>query len=90
MSMRTSTSPCVHRTGVDVDAAVRLARDGRADRVGYAEHERAALLAVAQREQRVRRLARLRDEHAHVVAATHVAGANAARARECECECDAE
>lgn len=53
---------------VDVYAAVRLARDGGANHVDDSDVERAALEAVAHGEDRVGRLAGLRDEDAHVVA----------------------
>ena len=56
------------RAGVDVNAAVGLARYRAAHRVRDADDESAALLAVAQRQYGVGRLARLRDEEAHVVA----------------------
>ena len=56
------------RTGVDVDTAVGLTRDRGADRVDDTDTERATLQAVAQREDRVGRLAALADEHADVVA----------------------
>lgn len=42
------------RPGVDVDSAVALATDGRADGVGDADYESSALLAVSQCHQRVR------------------------------------
>ena len=51
-------------TGVDVDAAVGLARDRRAHHVDDAERPRALALRLAHRRQRVRGLARLRD-HQH-------------------------
>ena len=55
------------RAGVDVDTAVRLARDGRTDDVDDTDVERAALEAVAHREDRVGRLSRLRNKDANVV-----------------------
>jgi hypothetical protein len=55
-------------SGVDVNAAVGLARDRAAHRVGDADDERAALLAVSQRQDGVGRLARLRHKEADVVA----------------------
>jgi hypothetical protein len=52
---------------VDVHTAVRLSANGAADCVGDADDQRAPVLAVAKRHQGVGRLARLRDEEAHVV-----------------------
>ena len=45
--------------GVQIDAAVDLARDGRAHHVHEPQGARAAAFRLAQRRQRVRRLARL-------------------------------
>ncbi len=55
------------RSGVDVDTAVSLARDGGADGVGDAHGQSTAGLAVAQGVQSVGRLAGLRDEEADVI-----------------------
>mmetsp|Transcript_36236 Transcript_36236/g.95523 ORF Transcript_36236/g.95523 Transcript_36236/m.95523 type:complete len:523 (-) Transcript_36236:461-2029(-) len=55
------------RASVEIDAAVRLARDGGADRVDDAEAEAAVLLRQVQRRQRVRRLAALRHRNEDVV-----------------------
>lgn len=55
-------------SGVDVDPAVRFARDGRSDDVDDSDVESSALEAVAHREDRVGRLARLGDKDADVVA----------------------
>ena len=52
------------RTGVQVDAAVVLARDRRAHHVHEAERLRAAALRLAHGRQRVGRFARLRDDDA--------------------------
>jgi hypothetical protein len=55
-------------TGVDMDSAVRFARNGRTDDVDDSDVEGAALEAVTHGEDRVGRLARLGDEDADVVA----------------------
>ena len=55
------------RSGVDVDSAVSLARNGRADGVGDAHGQGATGLAVAQGIEGVGRLTGLRDEEADVV-----------------------
>lgn len=47
-SVRFGGSHANFRSGVDVHTAVRFAANGRADRVGHAENEGAASLAVAQ------------------------------------------
>lgn len=54
-------------SGVDVDTAVRLARDGRTDDVDHTNVESTTLEAVAHRENGVGGLAGLRDEDADVV-----------------------
>mmetsp|Transcript_21230 Transcript_21230/g.40413 ORF Transcript_21230/g.40413 Transcript_21230/m.40413 type:complete len:246 (-) Transcript_21230:948-1685(-) len=54
--------------GVDVHSALRGARDGAAHRVGDAHAECPVVLGVLESLQRVRRLARLADEHRRVVA----------------------
>lgn len=55
------------RSGVDVNSAVSLAWNGRADGVGDAHGQGAAWLAIAQGVEGVGRLAGLRDEEANVV-----------------------
>lgn len=55
-------------TGVDVDSAVRFARDGGSDDVDDTDVESSALEAVAHGEDRVGRLSRLGNEDADVVA----------------------
>lgn len=60
--------PPAWRTGVDVHSALRGARDGAAHRVGDAHAECPVVLGVLESLQRVRRLARLADEHRRVVA----------------------
>mmetsp|Transcript_19521 Transcript_19521/g.50400 ORF Transcript_19521/g.50400 Transcript_19521/m.50400 type:complete len:277 (+) Transcript_19521:410-1240(+) len=55
------------RAGMQVDAGVGLAGDGRADDVTDAEREKPLRPRILRRRERVRRLARLRDHEDHVL-----------------------
>lgn len=55
------------RARIDMHTAVRLTRDCRTNRVNHTDTQRAALEAVAKRQDRVGRLSTLAKEHTDIV-----------------------